>query len=240
MLAAPPRIDRDLISQTGILPPGIQLFQDSMPMRVLDLKRLTTKNPLFESVQGAPAEVSILRCTGVFQRADEKNANGRIYPLSILKEAVNKIQKGITERRVMGEFDHPPDAKIHMDRVCHLVTALYMDSKNVIGELEVFNDSRMPCGSMLACLLERKVQVGISSRGVGDMELVMHEGADAYQVQEGFEFITFDSVAEPSVSGTQLQRLNESLERQNPARRRAIRAAYERLLVNEIRKSFVI
>jgi len=104
------------------------------------------------------------------------------------------------------------DAKIHLDRISHLLTRLWMENKTktVYGELEVINDDRCPCGSMLSCLLDRGIQVGISSRGVGDMELVEADGEEAYQVQEGFEFITFDAVAEPSVTGTQLKRLEES------------------------------
>ena len=72
----------------------------------------------------------------------------------------------------------------------------------VYGEIEVVKG--MPCGDMLACLIESNVQVGISSRGVGDMEMTMHEGEEAYQVMPGFAFVTFDAVAEPSVTGSQL------------------------------------
>ncbi len=184
MIATLPRqrINRDLIIQSGILPAGSQLIQDFNWLKIVD-----TKKAMCESISGV--RLPVMRCTGVFQRADEKNANGRVYPFRILEEAIGRLQPAIKARSVMGEFDHPPDAKIHMDRVSHLITKLYMDNKTVMGQIEVINDDRMPCGSMLACLLDRKVQVGISSRGVGDMELVMHEGEDAYLVQEGFEFI---------------------------------------------------
>jgi hypothetical protein len=48
------------------------------------------------------------------------------------------------------------------------------------------------------------VQLGISSRGVGDMETTFHEGKEMYQVLPGFTFVTFDIVAEPSVQGSYL------------------------------------
>ena len=52
---------------------------------------------------------------------------------------------------------------------------------------------------------ERGVQVGISSRGVGDMEIKhLDEGGEAYHVQNGYRFVTFDCVAEPSVEGSHL------------------------------------
>jgi hypothetical protein len=237
-IARIPVISRDHISLTGEIPQGYTLFQDDILFKMLDFKKGTLKNhPLLESI--GIKEIPVMRCKGVFQRADEKNANGRIYPLGILKEAVKRLAKPISERRVMGEFDHPPDAKIHLDRVSHLVTNLWAEDKTVMGEIEVINDDRCPCGSMLACYLDRGIQIGISSRGVGDMELVVVEGEDAYQVQDGFEFITFDAVAEPSVTGTQLKKLNEAKERQRVAARQvALREAKEKVLAEEVRRFF--
>jgi hypothetical protein len=229
-----PRIDRELISTTGQLPDGLMLFQDCMPLQVLDYKKALT-----ESVndKGQKISVPIMRCTGVFQRAEEKNANGRIYPLDVLREAVDRIQPTIRARGVLGEYDHPIDAKIHLDRASHLITKCWMDGKICLGELEVINDIRMPCGGMLACLLERKIRVGISSRGVGDMQLVMHEGEDAYRVDKGYEVITFDVVSEPSVVGTQL-RIMESRNRET--RKKTLKEANEKLLAMEIKKYFSI
>jgi hypothetical protein len=222
-----PRIDRNYIATTGVIPEGLQLLQDSRPLQIMDKKRILT-----ESATGK--KVPAMRLTGVFQRADEKNANGRIYPESVLKEAVGEMQEAIKARRVMGEFDHPPDAKIHMERVSHLITKLWMDGRTVLGELEVINDDRCPYGAQLACFIDRNVQVGISSRGVGDMEVTIDEGDDAYEVQPGFAFVTFDSVAEPSVKGTQLERLVESLERM--PEKRNMRAIREALLQREIHR----
>lgn len=221
-----PRIDRETIAQTGIIPEGYKFLQDSRPLVVSDLRTRV----LTEGKNGQ--KVTVMRCTGVFQRADERNSNGRVYPLEIVKEAVEKLQPAIKSRRVLGEFDHPPDAKIHLDRIAHLVTRLWIEGKTVYGELEVFNDSRMPFGSQLACLLERKVQVGISSRGVGDMEIIMFEGEDTYEVQKGFEFVTFDSVAEPSVTGTQLN-IREGREQVSL---KNIREMREKLLVAQINR----
>jgi len=232
-----PMLLREYIVQTGQVPSGLELIRDTFDFKPLDVKRAIT-----ESYGG---KVNVMRCTGVFQRADQRNANGRIYPYSILKEAVERLQNPIKERKVCGEYDHPADAKIHLDRISHVLTKLWMENKTktVYGELEVINDERCPCGSMLACLLDRKIQVGISSRGVGDMELVECDGEEAYQVQNGFEFITFDAVAEPSVTGTQLKRIEESKKRKTSLvmsedKKIFIRQARTKLLKEEI-KSFL-
>lgn len=235
-----PLILREYIAQTGLIPDGLQLIRNTFDFKPLDIRRGFARNPLSEDKNTAP-KFPVMRCTGVFQRADEKNANGRIYPLDILKEAIAKLEKPVKARKVLGEFDHPPDAKIHLDRISHLITKLWMENKTVMGEIEVINDDRSPCGSQLACLLDRNIQVGISSRGVGDMELVEDNGEDAYVVMEGFEFITFDSVAEPSVSGTQLNKIHEqkilSLKRKvTNDKLVGIREAKEKLVAIEMKK----
>ena len=217
------------VYHSGIIPQGMELIQDSMPLKVMDTKILT------ESRGGRRTDV--LKLTGTFQKADEQNANGRVYPFDILTEAVENLQDAIKNRRVMGEFDHPPDAKIHMDRVSHLLTRLWMDGKTVIGELEVINDDRCPYGAQLACLIERDVQVGISSRGVGDMQSTrLAEGDEILEVQPGFNFVTFDAVAEPSVSDTQLM-VMESRER-NLRVGRGDRANAEVALLEEFNRLF--
>jgi hypothetical protein len=225
-------VDREIIYQTGKVPEGFKLFQDDHPLEVMDVKRGTI---ILEDKDGKSIEKPVLKVTGVFQRANEKNANGRIYPKEVLEAAVKSIQPAVKSRRVMGEFDHPPDAKIHMERVSHLITNLWMDKDVVYGEAEVIDDPRMPCGGMLACLLERKVQVGVSSRGVGDMDLVVKEGEEAYEVQDGYSIVTFDAVAEPSVTDTQLKIMKESLNR----RRRdpkLLREMHERVLLREVNR----
>jgi hypothetical protein len=96
------------------------------------------------------------------------------------------------------------DAKIHLDRVSHLVTKLWMENKKVYGELEVLSD--MPCGKILLALVEAQIVPCISSRGIGDMSPTVIEGTneEGYDVLPGFRFVTWDIVAEPSVTEAQL------------------------------------
>ena len=97
-----------------------------------DVQPLTLIQPLSESTIKGLGRV--LKMGGQFQHGDVKNANGRIYPFDILEHAVKEIQKDVIARRIMGEFDHPPDAKIHLDRVSHLLTRLWMEGTIVNGE----------------------------------------------------------------------------------------------------------
>lgn len=173
---------------------GHRLIQDIMPLKII-----TKKEGLFEDVHGTKRHT--LRLGGQVQYADRPNANGRIYERDILGEAVRALQPDIQARRVLGELDHPADAKIHMDRVSHLMTKLWMeDDGGVYGELEILRGTIM--GDQLAALVENGVTVGISSRGVGDLDDVVFEGQMFQRVLPGYTLVTFDVVGEPSVDGS--------------------------------------
>lgn len=226
-------INRGIIAETGQIPPGMQLIQDTFSFEVLD-----KKNAVMEDAHGR--ETPILRVTGLFQKGDTQNANGRVYPTSdVLGPAVRSIQEDVSGRSVMGEFDHPADAKIHLDRVSHLITKIWMEGAKVYGEAEILHG--LPCGAALRGLFEHKVRVGISSRGVGDMEVGERNGQEIYRVMPGYAFVTWDAVAEPSVNGAILN-IQESLNKKlRPVRREQSRLspeAYDRLLVSEIDKFF--
>jgi len=228
-----PAINRGLIAETGVIPTGMQLIRDVFPFEIIDRKETVT-----EDVNGK--EVPVMRVTGLFQMGDKENANQRFYPSNdVLAPAVRGIQEDVSHRAVMGEFDHPADAKIHLDRVSHLITKVWMDGKKVFGEAEVLH--KLPCGSYLRGLFEHKVRVGISSRGVGDMEVAEHHGHQIYRVMPGYSFVTWDAVAEPSVNGAILQ-IQESLSRRlkpiKESRNRFSPQAYQNLLVQEIESYF--
>ena len=185
------QVNRGLICQTGIIPNNLQLIQSTFPLKVLEAKSIISEAA---GSEGRP----VLKITGVFQKADTPNQNGRDYPYDIITEAVTAIQDDIGNRAVLGEYEHPTDAKIHLDRVSHIISKLWMEGKYVYGVAEVLED--MPCGKMLAALLRYKVQVGISSRGVGEMETVTEGQSEIFRVCRGYRFVTWDIVAEPSVS----------------------------------------
>lgn len=155
---------------------------------------------MVEDVHGK--KIPAMRLAGRFQYGGRANSNGRIYESEVLRHAVSEIQEDVKSRRVLGEFDHPPDAKIHLDRVSHLLTKLWMEGNEVLGELEILEKTTH--GAQLKALVESGVTIGISSRGVGDMEATMVEGQEFYKVMPGFTFVTFDVVAEPSVQGSYL------------------------------------
>ena len=226
-------VDRRVIAETGTIPSGMQLIRDTFAFQVLDKKDIVVES---KNGQEEPA----LRVTGLFQEGDIENANGRVYGASeVLAPAVQSIQEDISSRAVMGEYDHPADAKIHLDRVSHLITKIWMEGRKVYGEAEVLH--RLPCGACLRGLFEHNIRVGISSRGVGDMEIAESGGQERYRVLPGYSFVTWDAVAEPSVSNAILnirEGLDHRLKPLKKSRGMFDQKIYQNMVVEEINKYF--
>lgn len=137
-----------------------------------------------------------LLVSGILQRANVKNQNGRIYPRDILvKEIAKYIENFVNENRALGELDHPESPIVSLERVSHKILSIRWDGDNVIGEIEILPT---PNGNILKTLFESGVNIGISSRGLGNVTKT-NEGVDT--VQDGFELIAFDFVSNPSTRG---------------------------------------
>lgn len=131
---------------------------------------------------------------GVMQRADAKNGNGRVYPFDILQREVKNYSKIVRENRAMGELDHPDSSVVELKNVSHIVTEIYMEGNDVFGKLKVLDT---PSGKILKDLIKGGVKLGISSRGVGSVK----ERQGLTEVQDDFQLICFDMVADPSTIG---------------------------------------
>ena len=111
-------------------------------------------------------ENNALILSGVMQRANAKNGNGRVYPRPILEREVETYKKLVRERRAVGELDHPDDSVINLKNASHIVTDVWWDGNDVKGKVEVLNT---PSGQILRSLVESNVKLGISSRGLGSV-----------------------------------------------------------------------
>lgn len=149
--------------------------------------------------------------SGVLQRANAKNQNGRIYPRAILDRELKKYQNLIKERRSMGELDHPDSAIVNLQNVSHIILDAKWDGDDIIGTIEVLNT---PSGKILKELFLADVRLGISSRGLGSVS-ELDEGT--LQVEDDFELVGWDFVSNPSTHGAFMspQQLTESVSK-NP------------------------
>ena len=149
--------------------------------------------------------------SGILQRANAENQNGRIYPKEILvREAKKYNDTFIRERRAMGELDHPESAVVNLKNVSHNVSEMWWEGQNLLGKVEVLST---PAGNILKELFKAGIKLGISSRGMGSVS----EGSEggAVEVQKDFELIAFDFVSNPSTHGAFMHPMNESVNYEN-------------------------
>lgn len=144
--------------------------------------------------------------SGVMQRCDEKNGNGRVYPAPILQREVKNYTKMVKENRACGELDHPEDSVVNLKNASHMVTSLWWEGKDLMGKIKVLST---PSGKILESLINDGVKLGISSRGLGSVREEMGKTL----VEDDFQLICFDIVSEPSTQGAFMM-MNESKQKQ--------------------------
>ena len=155
-------------------------------------------------VERSIKESKPLVVSGVLQRAEAKNQNGRIYPKNILEREIKQYVEGpIKERRATGELDHPESSVINLQNVSHNIKRIWWDGDDVMGEVEILST---PAGNILKELFRNGITVGISSRGMGSVKENVSEGT--VEVQDDFELF----VSTPSTHGAFMtpKGLNES------------------------------
>jgi len=153
---------------------------------------------------------------GVLQRAESKNQNGRVYPREVLLKEVSKyLDEQVSERRALGELDHPESSVVNLNNASHNVIEMHWDGDDLLGTVEVLST---PSGNILKELFKSGIKLGISSRGLGSVEPVNEKNGEdgTVEVQPDFELIAFDFVSNPSTHGAFMRPVNEGVEKQKP------------------------
>ena len=144
---------------------------------------------------------------GVFMQADIKNRNGRVYPMEVLNKEVRRYNKEyINEKRAFGELGHPDGPTVNLERASHMITRLYPDGKNFIGEAKIMST---PMGEIVKTLMDEGAKLGVSSRGMGSLD--QKNGAN--YVRDDFYLATAaDIVADPSAPNAFVEGIMEGKE----------------------------
>ena len=132
--------------------------------------------------------------TGVIQRADATNGNGRIYPRKTLERELKNYQRLIDENRAIGECDHPDSSVVNLKNASHVLVKYWWDGNDVMGKIKVLNT---PSGNILKSLINEGVTLGISSRSLGSVR----EENGRTIVEDDLMMICWDIVADPSTHG---------------------------------------
>ena len=147
------------------------------------------------------------RIKGVFMEADIKNRNNRMYPMNVLQKEVSRYNKEyVQQKRAFGELGHPDGPTVNLERVSHMITKLYPDGKQFVGEAKVMDT---PYGKIVKNLIDEGAKLGVSSRGMGSLE----PRRDMHVVKDDFYLATAaDIVADPSAPNAFVEGIMEGKE----------------------------
>jgi len=145
---------------------------------------------------------------GIFMQSEQKNKNGRIYPLPILEKEVNRyIKEYVEPKRAFGELGHPDGPTVNLDRASHMITNLRKEGKNFVGRAKILGT---PNGQIVKCLIDEGARLGVSSRGMGTLK---PDKKNSQIVQDDFYLATAaDIVADPSAPNAFVEGIMEGKE----------------------------
>ncbi len=130
--------------------------------------------------------------SGIIQRANAKNHNGRIYPKEVLFPKIQRyIEEKVNLKKAYGELDHTDNPTVEFDRVSHIIEAIWFEGDDVYGRVRVLPT---PKGQILKVFFDAGTTVGISSRALG----TVHSSHGANIVNDDLHLICWDFVTEPS------------------------------------------
>ena len=144
---------------------------------------------------------------GIFMQGNQKNRNGRIYPVDVLEREVERYNtEYVQKNRAYGELGHPQGPTINLDRVSHMIKELYRDGDNFRGKAKIMDT---PMGNIVKNLMNEGATLGVSSRGMGSLK----SKGGANEVQKDFYLATAgDIVADPSAPDAFVEGIMEGKE----------------------------
>jgi len=145
---------------------------------------------------------------GIFIQTEQKNRNGRLYEKKMMEPVLEKyMEESVKSNRAFGELNHPTGPSINLDRVCILIKELKWNNNDVHGKALITDT---PMGNIVKGLLESGAQLGVSTRGMGELE----KRSDGVMiVRPGYHLATAaDVVADPSAPNAFVRGIMEGTE----------------------------
>ncbi|MBO7043095.1 primosomal protein [bacterium] len=143
---------------------------------------------------------------GIYCQANLENKNHRVYPIDVLRDAVNDyVEEWVKTNRALGELMHPEGLEVDLDRVCLRIIDLHQDSQNpanFIGKSRILDGT--PKGDLVIGLLKGGTQLGVSTRGAGAI--------DENSTVNKLLLVAIDAVLNPSAPDAFMKALKEEQE----------------------------
>lgn len=177
---------------------------------------LESFNNTFEYQRLSPEEQQkkgiLARLVGVIADTVNPTRNGRLYNSELWEKVFDDpiVQEKINNKVFVGEFEHPEDGRTSIDPQKIAICLAEMPKKNSKGQLVgVFDVLSTPCGKILKTLLDYGANIGVSSRGEGDL-ITDFDGKEAVDPNT-YQCFCWDAVLTPSVEAARPQLVTESL-----------------------------
>lgn len=132
-----------------------------------------------------------LLLTATFCKADEPNKNGRLYPESVLKKAIEKLSKKIEkDNAVLASAGHTTEMEIN--NVSHLIEDVWFNEESKTGQanIRIIPTSE---GKNVSTILKHGGKLGLSMSSLGTV--TKKEGYN--QVNADLEIRQIDIVTSP-------------------------------------------
>lgn len=143
---------------------------------------------------------------GIYCQANLENKNHRVYPIDVLRNAVNDyVEEWVKTNRALGELMHPEGLEIDLDRVCLRILDLHQDPQNpanFVGKSRILDGT--PKGDLVIGLLKGGTQLGVSTRGAGAI--------DENSTVNKLLLVAIDAVLNPSAPDAFMKALKEEQE----------------------------
>ncbi len=165
------------------------------------MSSLIVESAIYQEAQVVKSNPSKAIFRMVLQTVDEVNQNRRMYPKKVLDEGMVNNSDRIKSRSFTGEMDHPfptgsndidavRQSTVSLKEISHLIREYEFQGNQLVGELETTG----PYGGDLLSLLRDHVGVGISMRGMAELDRQQEMNV----VKSPLMVITFDTVSMPS------------------------------------------
>jgi cation transport regulator ChaB len=151
---------------------------------------------------GTDEATGVMSVRGVATTGDVVNAMKQVYPWQVWQDNEPRLQRLLTQGKLVGEAMHPADGRVSLDRTCMKFTKIWLDQDDKQIKFEADLIPTEPHGKNLQLLIQNGVSVDISSRGAGEFAPGQWHGAPAMIVQRGFRCDGFDSVISGASPGS--------------------------------------
>lgn len=147
-------------------------------------------------------KTGVMKVRGVATTGDVLNAMKEVYPWQVWQDNEPRLQRLLTQGKLVGEAMHPAQGRVSLDRTCMKFTKLWLDQDDKQVKFEADLIPTEPHGKNLQLLIQNGVSVDISSRGKGEFAPGNWHGTPAMIVQRGFRCDGFDCVISGASPGS--------------------------------------